>query len=87
VLADAARLASEGWASQALALGWSPFDLFGAIASQDGDPDGNGLAVWLRGRKVLAVTETCASVEESGGRAYFNRRERSGAVLLWELGK
>lgn len=46
VVNDALRLADGGWVSQALALGWSDLDLFGAAAAEC---DTDGLAVWLGG--------------------------------------
>ncbi len=87
VVADALRLANEGWAERALALGWSAFDLFGAVAEIDGDPNGDGLAVWLAGRKLLMLDELCAvSCDANGSRYYFHRPRAPGAVLLWALG-
>ena len=86
-VSDALRLARDGWAAKALALGWSEPDLFGAVPDPNGDPAGDGLAVWLNGRELLAITAQYAVVGEQGGRSFFNRRTRDGAVLLWELGK
>ena len=87
VVRDALRLVDQGWAATALALGWSSLDLFGAVGARDGDPDGNGLAVWLAGRDVLAICATFASVADGDCRVFFNRRDRTGACLLWELGR
>ena len=87
VVSDALSLARDGWAAKALALGWSELDLFGAVADPEGDPAGDGLAVWLSGRELLAMTAEYAVVGEHGGRSYFNRRNCDGAVLLWELRK
>src|SRR5689334_22340902 len=44
-LADASRLVADGWVSQALALGWSQLDLFGAVTDRLGDADADGLAL------------------------------------------
>lgn len=77
-------LARDGWASKALALGYSPLHLFGAVTDAAGDPYSDGLAVWLGGRKLLAISATTATVEDGDGRAYFTRREQVGAKLLWE---
>ena len=85
VVSDALSLANQGWAQKALALGWTPLDLFGAVTDPAGDPYSDGLAVWLGGRKLLAVCSTFAIAEDRNGRAYFNRREQVGAKLLWEL--
>lgn len=87
VVSDALGLARDGWAAKALALGWSPLDLFGAVTDAAGDPYSDGLAVWLGGRKLLAITATTATVEDGEGRAYYNRREEVGAALLWEIGR
>lgn len=88
VVADALRLATDGWATQALSLGWSPLDLFGAVPDPAGDPHGDGLAVWLSGRKVVALTADGAAVLNGDtGRTYFLRPRAPGAVLIWALGR
>lgn len=88
VIADALRLASEGWAARALALGWSPLDLFGAIPQAGGDPEGDGLAVKLRGRQVLALCASFAIVGEGNcERAFLYRPNNPAAVPLWNLGR
>ena len=86
IVKDALALASDGWAAQALALGWSPLDLFGAVTDPDGDPAGDGLAVKLEGRRVLALCATFATVADAGGgRTYLYRGHNDGARLLWAL--
>lgn len=88
VVADAVRLASEGWATQALSLGWSALDLFGAVTNPAGDPHCDGLAVKLDGRRVLAICATFATVAHAdGGRSYLYRGDTEGARLLWALGR
>ncbi len=87
-VADANCLAAEGWASQALGLGWTKLDLFGAVPAAGGDPDADGLAVKLTGRRVLAVCGTFATAaDEQGRRTYLHRGNTEGAVLLWALGR
>lgn len=87
-VAGALHLADEGWAANALALGWSPLDLFGAVTDPAGDPYSDGLAIWLERRPVLALTADYAVADNgSGGRSYFNRMARTGACLLWDLGQ
>ncbi len=86
-VSDALALARDGWVTKALALGWSPLDLFGAVTDRDGYADADGLAVWLGGRPVLAICATYASVGDGTGRAYFNRCNRLGDTLLWEIGR
>lgn len=81
------RLFDTGWAEKALALGWSPLELFGCVPDPDGDPAGDGLAVWLQGRPILAICETYAAVEDLGGRSYYNRRQADGAVFIWNIGR
>lgn len=88
VVADAGCLASDGWAVQALSLGWTPLDLWGCSPVVGGNPDHEGLAVWLGGRRILLIDErTCLVDTRAGGRAMFTRRDPAGAVLLWDLGR
>lgn len=85
-VADADLLLASGWAAKAIALGWTPLDLFGVVPDPHGDPAGDGLAVWLGGRRLIALCGTYAVVDDvGGGRSYFNRKQAGGAVLLWEL--
>ena len=85
---DAKALGNDGWALQALSLGWSPLDLFGAVTDPTGDPDGDGLAVKLAGRKVLAICASFATVQNGEhGRAFIYRRTNDGARLLWALSR
>lgn len=84
VVADAQRLVSEGWASTALSLGWGTIDLFGAVFDADGSTDGDGLAVRLCGRKVLALCPAFATVSDGpGARSFLHRPVAGGARLLW----
>lgn len=84
---DALRLAADGWAAKALSLGWGSLDLFGAVPDKLGDPDADGLAVKLQGRKVLAICGTFATVADARGRTFLHRGNNDGARLLWELGR
>ena len=79
----------EGWAATALAMNspWVALELFGAVTDLAGDPYSDGLAVWLSGRKLLAIDEKLAVVRDGQSWAYYNRREQVGARLLWELGQ
>jgi hypothetical protein len=87
-VADALRLASDGWAQKALALGWSDLDLFGAVPDRDGDPYADGLAVKLGGRSILALCASFATVTSGGAsRTYLHRGNNDGAVLMWALGR
>lgn len=88
VVRDAKRIAEDGWAHQALGLGWSPLDLFGAVTDPAGDPEADGLAVRLAGRKVLAICASFATVENGpNARAFIYRGTNEGARLLWALGR
>ncbi len=84
---DALALARDGWVAKALALGWEPLDLFGAVTDRYGYSDADGLAVWLGGRPMLAICETHASVSDGTGWAFFNRCNRLGETLLWDVGR
>jgi hypothetical protein len=87
-VADAQRLASEGWALAAFRLGWSALDLFGVVPDKAGDPQADGLAVKLAGRRVLEICATVATVADAnGGRSYLYRVSNEGARLLWALGR
>lgn len=87
VVRDAKRLAEEGWASQALSLGWTPLDLFGAVTDPAGDPEADGLAVKLNGRRVLALCASFATVENGpNARVFIYRGTNEGARLIWVLG-
>lgn len=88
VVVDARTLIAEGWAAQALKLGWEPLDLFGAVPEANGDPNADGLAVKLNGRRVVGLCAAFASVADAnGGRTFIYRGDNSGARLLWELGR
>lgn len=88
VVADALRLTGEGWALQAIKLGWSATDLYGAVLDPAGDREADGLAVRLGGRKLLALCSSFATVaDDNGGRTYLYRGNGNGSRLLWELGR
>jgi len=85
VVADACRLADEGWAAKALALGWEALELFGASPAVGGDDRLDSLAVWLGGRQLVLIGEHSAVVAEGRARSIFPRFDPAGAVMLWEL--
>lgn len=87
IVDDALRIARDGWAASALALGWSEADLFG-IGPYD-DLEFAGLAVWLRGRTIVVVDEARAIVADGDRRAAYNRRKVIGCVpvMLWQFGR
>jgi hypothetical protein len=83
IVADALHLAEDGWAEKAIALGWQPMHLWGAHLYEP------GLAVWLRGRRILMIDAThCAVSDRPGAYSCFTRREPAEqAVYLWEYGQ
>jgi hypothetical protein len=91
-VADALRIARDGWAGQALSLGWSVSDLFG-IDPRDAY-DFSGLAVWLTGRHLVMLDADRAVVETDTSFAYFNRGglghgadAKADPVPLWRFGR
>jgi hypothetical protein len=69
-------------------LGWNALDLFGAVPDKSGDPNADGLALKLAGRRVLVMSDRCATVKDDGvTRSIIYRGSNEGAVLLWELGR
>jgi len=85
IVADAVRIADEGWASQAFGLGWEPLHLFGWEPSADPDTWDYSLAVLLAGRPIRAVDERRFYMFDGNVRSFFERRERPGLTkFLWE---
>lgn len=73
------------WGDKAAALGWTPQDLFGLHTPPEqphpsydrlGRYDQIGLVWLLNGRLVVALTETSAAVQTSGGTSLVYRRAR-----------
>ena len=88
VVTDAGRLVSEGWAAEAFERGWTALDLFGSEPVGSDDDYKAGLAAWLTGRPLVLLDADSAIARINGKRWVFNkRRDRSGCVLLWELGR
>ena len=88
IVADAKRLVDDGWAQQALALGWHELELFGVGAKSSAEFE--GLAVWLAGRRLILIDERSAIAADGNGRAYFSRLpdfDPSRAVYLWDYGR
>lgn len=87
IVADAVRLATDGWAAHALRLGWHPLELWGCSPERGGNMDHDSLAVWLDGRRVLLIDDsTCIVATGTVGRSVFNRRSVArGGVLLWDM--
>ena len=87
VVADAERLARDGWARKALALGWHPLELFGCGRRNSGEFE--SLAVWLAGGKVALIDGVSAIAMDGRTHRVFNRRRIDVAevVFLWDLGR
>jgi len=90
LIKDAHQFIDQGWAAQAVGLGWSALDLFGChpqapfarIAQQ-------GLLWLLNGRRLVVLTAEFAAIEAaSGGRLTCRRAPiETGQVLAWDLGQ
>jgi len=84
ISADALRIATEGWATQAIALGWESLQVFGYQPSDD--PDDFSLAVELAGRSIVAVDESRFYLRRGDVRSFFDRRARPLlARYLWDF--
>ena len=79
VVLDVHHLVSDGWADQALLLGWDVRELFGVGHEYD------GLACWLCDRRVAVLSEDgaiCLGYDRS--RSFYRRVDPANLVLLWE---
>ena len=94
VVVDAMKLARDGWAAKAIALGWNAGDLFG-IGPED-DWDFEGLAIWLRGRRIIILDSAKAIVAGNPAdyrSAFIRGSMRHGThptitpVMLWDFGR
>jgi len=86
IVASALQIATDGWASQALALGWDGRSLWGVEPSADPDPRDYSLAVLLAGRSIRAVDEHRFYMRDGDVRSFFERRERPSLTkYLWEI--
>ncbi len=84
-----ARRFLRSWGSQAEALGWTAKDLFG-LHQPPATPhwsyqrlsryDETGLLWLLRGRRVLALTETTAAIQSSGSSPTIYRKHNKPAL-------
>ena len=88
IVADAVRIADEGWAGQAISLGWEPMHLFGVEPSSDPDTWDYSLAVTLAGRDIRVVDAERFYLRQDDVRSFFDRRPRPAlSKFLWELGQ
>jgi|SRR6185437_4680802 len=86
---DCGRFLDDGWAIRAVALGWSPLDLFGCDRTRPfARVDRAGLLWLLNGNRLVALSPSTAVIATpSGSRLTYHRRARSAAeaTLVWEL--
>jgi hypothetical protein len=75
------------WAGRAAALGWSTTDVFGVLPVRPLERvDGWGLVPAMGGKEIVALTDTGAWLRtRTGALQSFTRRDRPGAVPLWQL--
>ena len=92
VVEDAMRLAREGWAAKARALGWSVADLYG-VGPVD-SYEFEGLAIWIAGRSIGMLDDRHAVVIDGNRRDMFvrggpghGRCPTVTPVLLWAWGR
>ena len=79
VVLDADHLVSDGWADQALRLGWDLRELFGIGQEYD------GLACWLCDRRVALLSQDGAiCLGYDGSRSIYRRVNPATLTLLWE---
>jgi hypothetical protein len=87
-LDDVRHFLDNGFAVQAAALGWGPYDLFGCDRDRPfARIDQAGLLWLLNGDRLIALSETTATIQtRTGARHTFHRRpSEPGRVLAWEL--
>jgi hypothetical protein len=83
LVADAERLLND-WGGTAAALGWTETDLWGCSPGFARRLDRDGLALLLRGRPVIAMTESTATISNPLGSANTYRRvAMPDAVPIW----
>jgi hypothetical protein len=90
IITDAVTLGKQGWAEQALRLGWHPLDLFGC--GKVGSENFESLAVWLSGRRVILLDMATAIATEGSAHFVFYRLplsaikgSRPEPIFLWEI--
>jgi hypothetical protein len=91
LIVDAERFL-DGWAVQAVALGWRDWELFGCHRRAPWRRlDGMGLVLLLRGDEIAALTESEAAIRtRTSARQTYRRKPRdplhpAERCLVWEL--
>jgi hypothetical protein len=92
LIGDAERFL-DGWAQQAVALGWPDWEIFGCHRRAPwGRVAGMGLILLLRGRELAALTASEAVIRTRTGAHQTYRRKPCDPLhpaercLVWELG-
>jgi len=86
IVADAVRIADEGWAAQAIDLGWDPLDLFGWEPSANPDPWDYSLAVIMEGWPIVDVSADFITLRKGNvSRPFKNRPRPALTKFLWEM--
>lgn len=89
IATDAVLFAFDGWAGEALSLGWTTHQVFGCAAARKGDDYLLGITGRLTGRRVLGVSGVSVTVKEGGTSLSLARPRQhdTGVVYLWEYGR
>ena len=85
---DCGHFIDKGWASRAIELGWTAFDLFGCDRSKPfARIDKYGLLWVLEGRQLRILTADTAVINTVSGPTvtFYRRPHEHGQVLAWEL--
>ena len=88
VIDDVGRFLNGPFLEIAVKLGWGPYDLFGCDRDHPyARIDHMGLLWLLDGRKLVALTETTATIETSTGATYrcWRKPAEPRQCLQWEL--
>jgi hypothetical protein len=85
---DVGRFLNGPFCAVAMALGWSPYDLFGCNRDKPfARIDHAGLCWLIEGNRLVDLSPTAAIIETwTGGRQSYRRRpSEPGRALAWEL--
>lgn len=85
---DCGRFLNDGFAKTAAALGWGPFDLFGADRDRPFARIGQAGLLWLLGGdRLIALSESTAIIETRCGKRHTYHRKPAAPdrVLAWKL--
>jgi hypothetical protein len=84
---DIGRFLEGGWAKKAAALGWGPYELFGADRDRPFIRlDKQGLCWLIKGGRLVGLSSDAAVIEiSSGARHTYRRKPIEAGALAWEL--